>query len=446
LKAVLLMAHYDSVPNAPGASDDGLGTATLLETLRALKAGPLPKRDIIALFTDGEEIGRVGSRMFVGQSRGGIGTGHPCMADVGVVFNFEGAGSYGPSYLGDTLDQNGWLIREFAKADPVASGTSLIRTLLQDGDLYTDLRSFREAGVPGIDFIVFQGMESRYHQPSDTADTLDGRSLQHAGEHALSLARHFGNLDEDVQLTPDAVFFNPVGHWFVAYPSSWALPLAVGALVLYGGVVFRVWRSGQARVGGLIVGFVAFPIALLLGGVAVPGVIWLLRLVNLESDPLILRGSTVLLALGVALGVFLAIYAFLAKHVAICSLDIGALGWWTMLAVVGALVAPGASYLPLWPLIFRLTTTTVAQRISWQLPAILLMDLGILPTITLFVPLAYLFFSLRVTSLVGIAVGLVLFALGSMLPLTTRHFVPASEPSDDQRTGHAWESSSGGDV
>ncbi len=32
LKAVLLMAHYDSVPNAPGAADDGSGTATLLET------------------------------------------------------------------------------------------------------------------------------------------------------------------------------------------------------------------------------------------------------------------------------------------------------------------------------------------------------------------------------------------------------------------------------
>jgi hypothetical protein len=66
LKAVLLMAHYDSVPNAPGASDDGSGTATLLETLRALKAGPPPKRDIIALFTDGEEVGFIGARVFVG--------------------------------------------------------------------------------------------------------------------------------------------------------------------------------------------------------------------------------------------------------------------------------------------------------------------------------------------------------------------------------------------
>ena len=32
------MAHMDSVPAGPGAGDDGSGVATLLETIRALKA------------------------------------------------------------------------------------------------------------------------------------------------------------------------------------------------------------------------------------------------------------------------------------------------------------------------------------------------------------------------------------------------------------------------
>jgi Peptidase family M28 len=435
LKAVLLMAHYDSVPQSPGASDDGLGTVTLLETLRALKAGPLPKRDIIALFTDGEEIGCVGSLIFVGQSRGGSGDGHRWMADVGMVFNFEGGGSHGPSYI-DTLDQNGWLIREFAKADPVAVGTSLIKLLPQDGDLFTDLRSFRKAGVPGLDFMVFQGMLDRYHQPSDTPDTLDGRSLQHEGEHALSIARHFGNLDQDVQPAPNAVFFNPIGHWFVTYPGSWSQPLAVGALVCYAGALFLVWRSGQARVGGLVVGFVAFPIALVLGWVTVSGVIWLLLPVGLESDRLLLRGSTAGLALGVALVEFIAIYAFLAKRAGVCGLDFGALGWWTILTAVAAVRWPDGSYLPLWPLMFRLTMTTVLRLISWQPLAVLLMDLGTLPTITMFAALAYPLFTLGPWG-IGMAGGIILFALGAMLPLITRQFVPSSESSDDHRTGHA---------
>jgi hypothetical protein len=39
-KAFLLAAHYDSVPTGPGATDNGSGVASALETLRALKAGP----------------------------------------------------------------------------------------------------------------------------------------------------------------------------------------------------------------------------------------------------------------------------------------------------------------------------------------------------------------------------------------------------------------------
>ena len=38
--AVLLSAHYDSRELAPGASDDGYGTAVLLETARALSTLP----------------------------------------------------------------------------------------------------------------------------------------------------------------------------------------------------------------------------------------------------------------------------------------------------------------------------------------------------------------------------------------------------------------------
>ena len=38
-KAILLMAHLDSVAAGPGAGDDASGVAILLETIRALKAG-----------------------------------------------------------------------------------------------------------------------------------------------------------------------------------------------------------------------------------------------------------------------------------------------------------------------------------------------------------------------------------------------------------------------
>jgi acetylornithine deacetylase/succinyl-diaminopimelate desuccinylase-like protein len=59
------MAHCDSVAPAPGATDDGSGVVTLLETLRALRSGTPPRNDLVIVFTDGEELGTVGVQGFV---------------------------------------------------------------------------------------------------------------------------------------------------------------------------------------------------------------------------------------------------------------------------------------------------------------------------------------------------------------------------------------------
>src|SRR6185437_15323313 len=64
--AIVMMAHYDSVPAGPGASDDQSGVATILESIRALKASRGgSKHPIVALFTDGEEAGLLGANAFL---------------------------------------------------------------------------------------------------------------------------------------------------------------------------------------------------------------------------------------------------------------------------------------------------------------------------------------------------------------------------------------------
>ena len=60
--AVLLAAHYDSVPAGPGDSDDGMGVAAVLEIARALKSLPPPRHSIVLLIDDGEEAGLLGAR------------------------------------------------------------------------------------------------------------------------------------------------------------------------------------------------------------------------------------------------------------------------------------------------------------------------------------------------------------------------------------------------
>ena len=60
--AMMMSAHYDSVQQGPGASDDGSGVAALLETIRVLKSAPPLKNDIYFVFTDGEEQGLMGAK------------------------------------------------------------------------------------------------------------------------------------------------------------------------------------------------------------------------------------------------------------------------------------------------------------------------------------------------------------------------------------------------
>lgn len=92
-KALLLLSHYDSSPHSSlGASDAGSGVATILESVRAyVSENKTPENDIIILFTDAEELGLNGAKLFVNN--------HTWAKDVGLVLNFEARGSGGPSYM-----------------------------------------------------------------------------------------------------------------------------------------------------------------------------------------------------------------------------------------------------------------------------------------------------------------------------------------------------------
>src|SRR5262249_2725825 len=61
---IIVGGHYDSVPGAPGANDNGTGTAAMLEGARGSALPGDPQQACFAAF-GWEEIGLVGSRRFV---------------------------------------------------------------------------------------------------------------------------------------------------------------------------------------------------------------------------------------------------------------------------------------------------------------------------------------------------------------------------------------------
>jgi Zn-dependent M28 family amino/carboxypeptidase len=64
---VAISAHYDSVPNCPGADDNGSGVAGVLEAARVLAASPHARTLVVACW-DEEEKGLIGSSAFVARA------------------------------------------------------------------------------------------------------------------------------------------------------------------------------------------------------------------------------------------------------------------------------------------------------------------------------------------------------------------------------------------
>ena len=216
---MVLMAHYDSVSSAPGAGDDASGVASILEIVRALKHGPPIQRDIIVLFTDGEEPGLLGAEAFA--------HAHPWMKDAGLILNFEARGNRGPSLLFETSQNNQPLIHFVARVAPYPIGSSLFYELYKILPNDTDFTVFRPAGIPGLNFAFGEGLEA-YHSPLDTPDHLSLASLQHHGSYGLALTRHFGQLDLKALRNSqgDDVFFDWFGSRLVTYSQQLGAPWA----------------------------------------------------------------------------------------------------------------------------------------------------------------------------------------------------------------------------
>ncbi|HEU5424650.1 MAG TPA: M28 family peptidase [Nitrolancea sp.] len=273
-RAVLITAHYDSVVSGPGTGDDGVSVAAMLETLRALRAGPALRNDLIFLFNDGEEPGLLGTLAFV--------QNHPWAKDVGVAFDFDAdSPATARTTLLWTTKDDGWLVREIGRsaAGMVASSVSTVDKRVDAGN---DLRMFAAAGITGAHLNVVAG-STRYHNPNDSLANLDQRRLQDYGNAMLALARHFGDLPIADTRAANAVYFTVFGTTILHYPVGWALPLELlAALGLVALVAFGLWRR-RLTVRGLLIGLLLVTLGLLvLGGLAQLG--WLaLRSAHPES-------------------------------------------------------------------------------------------------------------------------------------------------------------------
>lgn len=331
--AVLLMAHYDSVPSGPGVGDDLSGVATVLETARALKAGPPPAGPVILLLTDGEELGLLGAELFVNR--------HPWAAEVGTVVNLEARGTSGPSLMFETIGDDALPVQLYTGAAPRPITSSVYATIYEMLPNDTDLTVFknrRDRDYRGLNF-AFIRSPSRYHTAADVMENLSPGSLQHHGDNALATVRALAG--SKARLEGDAVFFDILAFGKVSWPKGWTIALAILALAL---VVFAVFR----RRGGLLFGLLGFLGSLVLAGLLGFGLSVVLRGAtpgNWVAGPHAEIAAFWLLGLAATL----TMAGLVASRAGSAGLWSGVWIGWAVLGVVVALTAPGISYLFLVP-------------------------------------------------------------------------------------------------
>ena len=219
-QALMLTAHFDSVPTGFGATDDGIGVVTLLEVFRALIYAPRQEQDLIFAFCNGEETALFSSRAF---------KQHDLFNETLAFINLEGTGPGGRALL--FRANNPFLLKLYAASVPYphasVMGNDVFRLgLVQSGtdyDVYNTIRS-------GLD-VAFYEHRSLYHTQRDSFENVLPESIQHIGENTLAFAKAYTKLaDGDLisgTIKPNSdfiVFYDILGRFMIVQqPHEFAL-------------------------------------------------------------------------------------------------------------------------------------------------------------------------------------------------------------------------------
>ncbi|MCX7679262.1 MAG: M20/M25/M40 family metallo-hydrolase [Spirochaetes bacterium] len=228
-KSICLTAHYDTTPFGPGAGDDAVGCAVLLETMRALTHRSQLKRNVIFVFTDNEEgyaknFGTRGAFAFV--------SNHPIAKKIACTINFDVRGTSGPAYMFEVLPNTGLAIKALAESKVPVRASSLMPSVYKRMPLGSDFSRFMRANIPGWNIAFISGFQ-HYHNATDLPENISPASLQHMLEYAHGLIVY---LDKNMPKSfhgPERQYFNIIGSLFVHYPDFLSPILSFSGFLIF---------------------------------------------------------------------------------------------------------------------------------------------------------------------------------------------------------------------
>lgn len=251
--AILINAHFDSIPSSSGAADDGVGVAVMLEMIRALSHNDKPlEYPIIFLFNGAEEWNHQGAHGFITQ--------HKWSQQVKYLMNLEATGTGGRELVFQC--NSGELAYIYGNSAPYPQASvmahELFKAILHQvaSTDWAFIIKFGPKGIRGID-TAYVDNGYVYHTSFDDEKTVPDATLYNTGVNLLHVTRtladkkqlekyayNTNNAPED----ENAVFFDLFFFKLILYSGS-TVYYVHSLLILYGiSVVYYLMRQSRGRI------------------------------------------------------------------------------------------------------------------------------------------------------------------------------------------------------
>ena len=197
-EVVMLGGHLDSWHSATGATDNGAGSAIMMEAARVIQSlGLKPRRTIRVALWSGEEEGLLGSLAYVKQHFGSFEDPKPEFAKLDCYFNVDtGTGRLRGGSIFGPPEAAAILRRVFDGFTDLGVFGALSTSSRATGG--TDSTSFNNAGLPGIgmqqDPIEYNALT--HHTNLDTYERLIPEDLKQASTVIAASVWYLANLDQ----------------------------------------------------------------------------------------------------------------------------------------------------------------------------------------------------------------------------------------------------------
>ncbi|MGE8036698.1 M28 family peptidase [Lysinibacillus sp. NPDC093692] len=418
--AVLLTAHYDSETETPGASDDGYGVVTIMETARALKQMPAPKNTIYFVLTDGEEQGLLGASAF--KDRGDV------LDKVSVMVNFEARGNTGVPIMFETSSNNLNLVQLYKEIVPYPVAYSFASEMYKKMPNDTDFTELKVTKKSGYNFANMDGVQA-YHAEIDRVENIDAATLRHFGSYAFPLVKKYMMMDaKEFQALEEsdsnAIYFPLMKKTLVVYSEKLVMPLMIVLLVLTAATFFLSFKKRVTQIKGFV-----FSLLAMMGSLVTIFIFYffLIRLSTsvfygeILEDNLIMFGtydSTILTLMVLLAIVFCFFFAkWISKKYGSTNFAMSTQVLWIVLAVITSFTYKGISYAFTIPgIISLLLILPIILKVKWAKALYHYVAVAgwTVPCILLLAPIMYLIYvalTISIAPIIAILTAIITFPI-----------------------------------